>query len=135
MSTVHPIAYRLDACMEEGEWEPEAALSCASEAQQAWQEEVKRLTERLDGVLGKEAREALELSDQAWRKSLDADLALVERYHEQLEEAELGESALLPVSRQLLRNRLLEARVMQLLRLLDGLASLVEEDETTTLPP
>ncbi len=132
----HPIAHQLDGCMEEGEWLPEAMLACAEAAESQWRAEVERLTARLASVLGGEAREALEASDQAWQDSRDTDLAFVMAYHAQLEEAELGDPELIPLSRQLHRNAVLEVRVARLQRCLDGLEAIHEPAPTDegTLP-
>jgi hypothetical protein len=118
---VQAIAHELDACMAEGEWLPEPSLACARHAEARWQEEVDRLAARLDKVLGREAREALEGSMVAWREGREADLALVEAYHDQLVAAELGDPELLLLSRQLHRNGVLEQRARYLQRLLEGL--------------
>lgn len=107
--------------MEEGDWQPVAMLACARAAEANWRDEVERLTERLAKVLGREAREALEVSDREWRRSFDADLALIDAYHAQLTEADLGEPEVQRLTRQFLRNALLEERAMSLQRLLDGL--------------
>ncbi|MFY0992018.1 lysozyme inhibitor LprI family protein [Halomonas sp. C05BenzN] len=117
----HPLAHQIDGCMEEGDWLPEAMLACAADAEPQWQEEVARLTARLASVLGAEAREALEASDLAWQASRDADLALVGAYHDQLEDAGLGDPDLIPLARQLHRNAVFEGRVGRLQRFLDGL--------------
>ncbi|MCH4562490.1 lysozyme inhibitor LprI family protein [Halomonas sp. EGI 63088] len=122
----HPIAHRIDGCMEEGDWLPESMLACAEAAEPQWQDEVERLTARLASVLGGEAREALEASDLAWQASRDADLAFIEAYHAQFEEAELGDPELIPLARQLHRNAVFEVRVDRLQRLLDGLEAVHE---------
>ncbi|QTF92042.1 lysozyme inhibitor LprI family protein [Halomonas sp. BM-2019] len=118
------IAYELEACMAEGEWLPEPSLACARRAEASWEEEVDRLAARLDKVLGREARQALEVAMTAWREGREADLALVESYHDQLEAAELGDPELLHLSRQLHRNGVLEQRARYLQRLLEGLETL-----------
>lgn len=115
------IAHELDACLAEAQWQPEPALVCAREAGIRWEEEVERLGARLDKVLGREARLALEASRAAWEQGREADLALVEAYHGQLAEAELGDPDLLPLSRQLHRNAVWEQRARYLQRLLEGL--------------
>jgi hypothetical protein len=115
------IAHELDACLAEAQWQPEPALVCAREAGIRWEEEVERLGARLDKVFGREARLALEASRAAWEQGREADLALVEAYHGQLAEAELGDPDLLPLSRQLHRNAVWEQRARYLQRLLEGL--------------
>jgi len=115
------IAHELDACLAEAQWQPEPALACAREAETRWEEEVERLGARLDKVLGREARLALEASRAAWEQGREADLALVEVYHGQLAEARLGDPDLLPLSRQLHRNAVWEQRARYLQRLLEGL--------------
>ncbi|WP_373183496.1 hypothetical protein [Halomonas campaniensis] len=130
----HPIDYAFDECMEQAEWQPSAMHECATAAESRWQEEVAQLTARLDRVLGREAREALETSDAAWQRALDADLALIDAYHAQLVDAELGDPALLPLSRQLHRNAVLEERALRLRRFLDGLEVLEVPDEVPSTP-
>lgn len=115
------IAHELDACLAEAQWLSEPALACAREAGVRWEEEVERLGARLDKVLGREARLALEASRAAWEEGREADLALVEAYHGQLAEARLGDPDLLPLSRQLHRNAVWEQRARYLQRLLEGL--------------
>ncbi|WP_416137831.1 hypothetical protein ACM26W_15285 [Halomonas sp. HK25] len=121
------IAHELDACLSDAEWQPEPALACAREAETRWKEEVERLGARLDKVLGREARLALEASQAAWEQGREADLALVEAYHGQLAAAELGDLDLLPLSRQLYRNAVWEQRARYLQRLLDGLEERLSE--------
>ncbi len=125
----HLIAHELDACLVDAQWQPAPALICARNAETRWKEEVERLGARLDKVLGREARLALETSRTAWEQGRAADLALVEAYHGQLAEAELGDPELLPLSRQLHRNAVWEQRARYLQRLLDGL------DERLSDPP
>lgn len=115
------IALALEACLAEAEWQPAPSLACAREAESRWADEVERLGARLDKVLGREARLALEASVEAWQQARDADLALVEAFHDQLASAELGDRELIPLSRQLHRNAVLERRVQSLQRLLEGL--------------
>jgi hypothetical protein len=115
------IAHELDACLAEAQWQSEPALTCAREAGVRWEEEVERLGARLDKVLGREARLALEASRAAWEAAREADLALIEVYHGQLAEARLGDPDLLPLSRQLHRNAVWEQRARYLQRLLEGL--------------
>jgi hypothetical protein len=133
-SVSHPIAHRIDACIEEGGWQPDAMLSCARTAEEEWQEEVERLTERLSSVLGSEPREALEESDQAWQISRHADLAFIDAYHDQLVEAEVGDPELLPLTRQLHRNAVLESRVDLLQRFLSGLETMPESFSSDWVP-
>ncbi|MGJ7457666.1 hypothetical protein ACR80S_01830 [Halomonas sp. MA07-2] len=121
------IAHELDACLSDAEWQPEPALGCAQEAEVRWEEEVERLGARLDKVLGREARLALEASRAAWEQGRAADLALVEAYHGQLAEAQLGDPDLLPLSRQLHRSAVWEQRARYLQRLLDGLEERLPE--------
>ncbi|MBB3329413.1 hypothetical protein BDK63_000253 [Halomonas campaniensis] len=130
----HPIEYALDDCMEQGEWQPSVMRECAATAESRWQDEVAQLTARLAQVLGREAREALEASDDAWQRALDADLALIDAYHAQLVEAELGDPALLPLARQLHRNAVLEERALRLRRFLDGLEALEMPAEAPSAP-
>lgn len=115
------IALALEACMADAQWQPAPSLACAREAESRWADEVERLDARLDKVLGREARLALEASVEAWQQARDADLALVEAFHDQLASAELGDRELIPLSRQLHRNAVLERRVQSLQRLLEGL--------------
>src|SRR5690554_2640268 len=115
------LAPAFEACLAEAEWQPAPSLACAREAESRWAEEVERLGARLDKVLGREARLALEASVEAWQQARDADLALVEAFHDQLASAELGDRELIPLSRQLHRNAVLERRVQSLQRLLEGL--------------
>lgn len=122
------IALALEACMADAQWEPEPSLACARETESQWALEVERLDARLDKVLGREARLALEASTAAWQSTRGADLALVEAYHDQLVMAQLGDPALIPLSRQLHRNAVLEERAGFLQRLLEGL-------ETSRPPP
>lgn len=122
----HPIEYRRDSCMEDGDWTAQAMRDCAWTAHEEWQAEVERLHDRLASVLGADARDALELSRQRWEASRDADYAFIAAYHADLERAELGEGELVPLAEQLGRNAVLESRVRQLQRYLDGLASLPE---------
>lgn len=128
-SASHPIALQLDSCMAESQSHSQGMLECAREAEVAWEEEVVRLTERLSSVLGEEAREALEAADLAWQASRNADLTFIDAYHDQLEEAELGDPELVLLSRQLHRNAGLEIRVSRLENFLAGL-----EDIPDTLP-
>lgn len=121
------IAHELDACLSDAQWQPEPALDCAREAGARWEEEVARLGDRLDKVLGREARLALETSRAAWEEGREADLTLVEAYHDQLAEANLGDPELLPLSRQLHRNAVWERRARYLQRLLDGLEERLPE--------
>lgn len=123
----HDIAHEFDACLADVQWQPAPALNCARNAGARWEEEVERLGARLDKVLGREARLALESSRAAWEQGRAADLALVEAYHAQLAEAELGDPDLLPVSRQLHRNAVWEQRASYLRRLLDGLSESARE--------
>ncbi|MGM0638104.1 MAG: hypothetical protein ACQET4_07400 [Pseudomonadota bacterium] len=125
----HDIAHELDACLMDAQWQPAPALDCAKYAETRWQEEVERLDARLDKVLGRVARLALEVSRGTWEQAGAADLALVEAYHDQLAEAQLGDPELLPLSRQLHRNAVWEQRARYLKRLLDGL------DERLSEPP
>ncbi|MDN3521699.1 lysozyme inhibitor LprI family protein [Halomonas ramblicola] len=118
------IAHALHGCMEAAEDRPREMLACAEQAESRWREEVEHLTGRLDKSLGGEARDALEASREAWMVSHEADLALVDAYHDQLIAAELGEPAMLRLSRQLHRNALLETRADYLRRLLEGLGTL-----------
>lgn len=115
------IAHELDACLADAQWQPEPALGCARAAETRWKEEVERLGARLGKVLGGEARLALEASEVAWEQTREADLGLVEAYHGQLAEAELGDPDLLPLSHQLHRNAVWEQRARYLQRFLDGL--------------
>ncbi len=110
-------------------------LDCAKEAETAWEEEVVRLTERLSSVLGEEAREALEAADLAWQASRDADLAFIDAYHDQLEEAELGDPDLVMLSRQMHRNAGLEIRVSRLEHFLAGLEDIPESIPDERIPP
>lgn len=123
----HLIAHELDACLAEAQGQPEPALRCARKAGGRWEEEVGRLGARLDKVLGREARLALEASRAAWESAREADLALVETYHGQLDESGLGDPELLPLSRQLHRNAVWEQRARYLQRLLDGLEERLPE--------
>lgn len=128
---VESLQHELQACLVEAEEALDAMLACADTAEAGWREQVERLRGRLDRALGEEAREALALSDQAWQASREADLALMEAYHAQLQELELGMPGMLELSHQLQRNAIFEARANLLLRLLDGLGSLPDPD----LPP
>ncbi len=123
----HVIAHELDACLADAQWQPAPALVCAVNAETRWEEEVERLGARLDKVLGREARLALETSRAAWEQARTADLALVETYHGQLSEAGLGDPDLLPLSRQLHRNAVWKQRARYLQRLLDGLEERLPE--------
>ncbi len=130
----HVIAHELDACLVDAEWQPAPALVCARNVETRWEEEVERLGARLDKVLGREARLALERSRAAWEKGRAADLALVEAYHGQLAEAELGDPELHPLSRQLHRNVVWEQRARYLQRLLDGLDERLSEPSARGTP-
>lgn len=110
-------------------------LDCAKEAETAWEEEVVRLTERLSSVLGEQAREALEAADLAWQASRNADLAFIDAYHDQLEEAELGDPDLVMLSRQMHRNAGLEIRVSRLEHFLAGLEDIPESIPDERIPP
>ncbi|MCA1770097.1 MAG: hypothetical protein LC652_09195 [Halomonas sp.] len=123
----HDIAHELDACLVDAQWQPAPALDCAKNAETRWEAEVERLGARLDKVLGREARLALEISMAAWEQGREADLALVESYHAQLVEVQLGDPDLLPLSRQLHRNAVWEQRARYLRRLLDGLSEPARE--------
>ncbi len=125
------IAHALHGCMEAAEDRSREMLACAEQAESRWREEVERLSGRLDKALGGEARDALEASREAWMASHAADLALVDAYHDQLIAAELGEPAMLRLSRQLHRNALLERRADYLRRLLEGLGTLPDPIDTS----
>ncbi|MBS9402777.1 DUF1311 domain-containing protein [Halomonas sp. TRM85114] len=135
VSNSHPIALQLDSCMAESPSGSRGMLDCAKEAEAAWEEEVERLTERLSSVLGEEAREALESSDLAWRASHDADLTFIDAYHDQLEEAELGDPELVMLSRQIHRNAGLEIRVSRLENFLAGLEDIPDTIPEERIPP
>lgn len=130
----HPIDLKTDSCMEEGEWRPPAMLECAAGAYDDWQAEVERLASRLSGRLGSEAREALDVAQQQWQLSRDADFAFIAAYYADLQHAEEGyaddETLAVagdtpwPLAEQLRRNAVLEDRVYQLQRYLDGLEEL-----------
>ncbi|MEQ5802889.1 lysozyme inhibitor LprI family protein [Halomonas sp. H10-9-1] len=125
------LQHKWHACLVEAEEELEAMLACADTAEAGWREQVERLTGRLGRALGEESREALALSEQAWQASREADLTLLEAYHAQLQEVELGRPGMLELSHRLQRNAIFEARANLLLRLLDGLGSLPAPE----LPP
>ena len=125
---VESLQHELHACLMEAGEAPSAMLTCAEMAEEGWQEQIARLDGRLARALGKEAREALSLSNEAWRASRDTNQRLLKRYYTQLEEAELGAPDRLQLAQQLQRNALLEARVNLLLRLLEGLGSLPDLD-------
>ncbi len=127
----HAIALETDSCMEVGDWLPEPMLDCAETAELEWQAEVERLTDRLSSVIGSKAREALEVSDDAWRSSRDAELAFIDAYHHQLEEAELGNPQMRRLSVQMYRNEVLKARVERLQGFLAGLERMPEVWEET----
>ena len=130
----HPIDHQTDSCMEEGEWRTPAMLACAADAYDDWQAEVERLASRLSGRLGSEARDALELAQQQWALSRDADFAFIAAYYADLKHAEEGyvdEASRAdagdtpwPLAEQLRRNAVLEDRAHQLQRYLDGLEEL-----------
>ena len=121
--------------MGESQANSEGMLGCAREAEAAWEDEVVRLTERLSSVLGEQAREALESADLAWQASRDADLAFIDAYHDQLEEAELGDSELVLLSRQMHRNAGLEIRVSRLENFLAGLEDIPDTIPDERVPP
>lgn len=129
----HAIALETDNCMEESGWLAEPMLDCAEAAEQSWHAEVERLTDRLSSVIGSEAREALEVSDDAWQASRDAELAFIDAYHQQLEEVELGDPHMRPLSVQMYRNEVLKDRVERLEGFLAGLERIPEVPEEETL--
>jgi hypothetical protein len=131
----HGIPLEMEACMAEAESHVAASLACAEHAETAWRDAVERLSARLASTLGRDSRDALETADEAWQASRDAELAFIDAYHTQLEEAELGDPALLPLARQWQRNAVFEARVAHLERFLEGLESIPEAVPEEALPP
>lgn len=125
----HAIALETDICMEAGDWQPLPMLECVYAAELKWQAEVQRLTERLSSVIGGEAREALAASDASWQSSRDAELAFIDAYHRQLEEAQLGDPDMRRLSVQMYRNEVLKARVERLQGFFAGLERMPEVSE------
>lgn len=117
----HAIDLEIDSCLEAVDWLPELMLDCAEAAEQKWQAEVERLTDRLASVIGSEARDALEVSDALWQSSRDAELKFIDAYHRQLEEAELGNPQMRGLSVQMYRNEVVKMRVERLQSFLAGL--------------
>lgn len=125
----HPIEHKSDSCMEEGDWTTQAIQACTEQAEEDWEEEIERLTQTLERVLGGEAREALKTAQATWEESRDADYDFITAYHAELQRAELSEDALAPLAEQLHRNNVLQDRALQLQRYLEGLEELRAPEE------